>query len=261
VFRFPVVSGALATLRPGTLALERRTAEKLGKTTGDQITVPTSSGERRTFNVIAVYRASVVYGEVIAAWDDFAALSGTEVTTEADAVLVRVADGVSPERSRERLDSALESFPGVGVNGLLEHQAKASGDINLMIGLVGMLLGFAIVIAFIGIANTVSLSILERTRESAMVRALGFTRGQLYATVTSEAILMAVVGALIGGAFGVVYALITVRVLVTEATVFAVPLLQLLIGVGVAALAGAVAAALPARRAARTSIVSALGET
>jgi putative ABC transport system permease protein len=130
-----------------------------------------------------------------------------------------------------------------------------------MIGLIGMLLGFAIVIAFIGIANTVSLSILERTRESAMVRALGFTRGQLYATVTSEAILMAVVGALIGGAFGVVYALITVRVLVTEATIFAVPLLQLLIGVGVAALAGAVAAALPARRAARTSIVSALGET
>jgi putative ABC transport system permease protein len=132
-----------------------------------------------------------------------------------------------------------------------------------MIGMVAALLGFAIVIALIGIVNTLSLSVLERTRESAMTRALGLTRGQLRATLLAEALLMAGVGAIVGVSFGVLYGTLTTKVMFDheKTWVLQVPVPQLLGFVALAAAAGALAAVLPARRAGRASIVSAMAET
>jgi putative ABC transport system permease protein len=111
--------------------------------------------------------------------------------------------------------------------------------------------------------NTLSLSVFERTRESAVVRALGLTRGQLRATLLVEALLMAVVGAIVGISFGVVYGLATTKAMFGHETtlVMRVPMLHLLGYVALAALAGPVVAVVPAWRAARASIVSAMAET
>jgi putative ABC transport system permease protein len=103
--------------------------------------------------------------------------------------------------------------------------------------------------------------VFERTRESAMTRALGLTRGQLRATLLAEALLMGVVGAIVGVGFGVLYGWATTRVMFAGfAAVVTIPVSQLLAYLGVATPAAVIGAVLPAQKAARTSIVAAMAD-
>jgi putative ABC transport system permease protein len=248
-----------ADLKPGTVALDKEQAKSLHKNVGDQIAIKTEGGPSRTFTIVALITGSIHTGYAVITWDDFTALHPMADDT---IVLVRNADGVSAERSRQHLDAALRDDPLVQVDSLADWREEITGAIDKIIGVVAALLGVAILIALIGIMNTLSLSVFERTRESAMLRALGLTRGQLRGTLLVEAVLMAVVGALVGISFGVTYGWITTRLMFRDnSLVMHVPLGELAGYVALAALAGAIAAVLPARRAAKTSVVAAMAET
>jgi putative ABC transport system permease protein len=248
-----------AALKPGTVALDREQARQLHKKVGDQVTIKPDGGAGRSFTIVALITGSIHTGYAVITWDDFTALHPMADDT---IVLVRNADGVSAERSRQHLDAALRDDPLVQVDSLADWRQEITGAIDKIIGVVAALLGVAILIALIGIMNTLSLSVFERTRESAMVRALGLTRGQLRGTLLVEAVLMAVVGALVGISFGVIYGWITTRLMFRDnSLVMHVPLGELAGYVALAALAGVIAAVLPARRAAKTSVVSAMAET
>jgi putative ABC transport system permease protein len=109
--------------------------------------------------------------------------------------------------------------------------------------------------------NTLSLSVVERTRELATLRAIGLTRGQLRGMLLTEALLMGAVGALVGVGFGLLYGFATTRVMFTGfAAVVTVPVGELLGYVAVAMLAAVLAAVPPARTAARASIIAAMQE-
>jgi putative ABC transport system permease protein len=113
-----------------------------------------------------------------------------------------------------------------------------------------------VVIALVGIANTLGLSVLERRREHALLRALGLTRRQLRATLALEAVLLSVVATLVGTVLGTSFAWVAVRAMVRPAVDSAslvLPLGQLALVVAVAGVAGLLAGVLPARRAARTA--------
>ncbi|GAA1641766.1 ABC transporter permease [Georgenia ruanii] len=132
--------------------------------------------------------------------------------------------------------------------------------IDTLLAIVVGMLGVAVVIALIGVANTLSLSVIERRREHALLRATGLTRGQLRGVLATEGLLIAGVGALLGAVLGLVYGWAGTAVILggTGDVVLAVPWLSLL-GVGaVAALAGLLASVLPARSAVRTPPVAAL---
>jgi putative ABC transport system permease protein len=250
------VSGSMSQLRPGTLAIEKDEAKRTNKKVGDRVRVTTEEGGDRTLTVAAIYMGTDT-GRATVTWDDFAAL---HKATGDSMVLVRNADGVTPERSREHIDRALADYPLVRVGSLADWRDKITGAVNQIIGVVAALLGFAILIALIGIMNTLSLSVFERTQESAMVRALGLTRGQLRGTLLTEALLMALVGAMVGVTFGVAYGWITTKTMFSDnELVMRLPVGQLLGYVALAAVAGVIAAVLPARRATRSSVVSALG--
>ncbi len=123
------------------------------------------------------------------------------------------------------------------------------------------LLGIAVVIALIGIANTLGLSVLERAREHALLRALGLTRRQLRGTLAMESVLLSVVATLLGTALGVVFAWVGVQAMVravVDDAPMVVPGGQLALVVLVSAVAGLLACLLPARRAARVSPASGL---
>jgi putative ABC transport system permease protein len=176
--------------------------------------------------------------------------------------MVKDAPGVSPTASREVLNSISQAYPLIEVDSIADLSSSLDNAVNGLIALFGGLLGTAVLIALFGITNTLSLSVVERTRESATVRALGLTRGQLRATLLVEALLMGVVGALVGIVYGLIYG----RIVISKAFSAIGPTIVIpwgwLIGLVVlAAGAATLAAVLPARRAAKASIVSAMAET
>jgi putative ABC transport system permease protein len=220
-----------------------------------------ANGKSEIFRVVGATSSAVpgVRGvDALLTWDDLGALAGPGGDA---AVLTKDAPGVTPVTSRDALDSLADRYPQVEVSSLADLSSDLDSTVNGLIALFGGLLGTAILIALFGIANTLSLSVVERTPESATVRALGLTRGQLRVTLLIEALLMGVVGALVGIAYGLVYG----RLVVAEAFKQVHPILVVpwswLAGLMVlAALAGMVAAVMPARRAARTSIVAAMAD-
>ncbi|GAA4685696.1 ABC transporter permease [Nocardioides nanhaiensis] len=138
----------------------------------------------------------------------------------------------------------------------IEGRAWVELQLDVVTGSVVGLLGIAVVIALLGIANTLGLSVLERARENALLRALGLTRRQLRATLAAEAVLLSVAATLIGTLIGTAFAWVGVQVMVTlavEQTPMVLPWGQLAGVVAVAGLAGLLAGVLPARRAARTA--------
>jgi putative ABC transport system permease protein len=132
-----------------------------------------------------------------------------------------------------------------------------------MLGLIYVMLGLAIVIALMGIANALSLAIHERTRELGLLRAVGTTRRQVRSMIRWESVLVAVLGAVGGVAVGVFLGWALVQAADSAGIVqsFAVPTGQLAVVVAVGALAGALAAIRPARRAARLDVLDAIATT
>jgi putative ABC transport system permease protein len=145
------------------------------------------------------------------------------------------------------------------VNSTAELRSSLDSTVNGLIALFGALLGIAVLIALFGIANTLALSVHERTRESATLRALGLTRGQLRATLLCEAVLMGVVGALVGIAFGLIYGrLVVVTAFAAVGPTVVVPWTWIVGLLALAALSATLAAVVPARRAANASPVAAM---
>ncbi|WP_448072893.1 FtsX-like permease family protein [Georgenia yuyongxinii] len=146
------------------------------------------------------------------------------------------------------------------VTGAAAERQAYEQVIDTLLAIVVGLLGVAVVIALIGVANTLSLSVIERRREHALLRATGMTRGQLRALLAVEGVLIAVVGAAVGGVLGLVYGWAGTAVILggTGELVLAVPWDALGAVAGVAVVAGLVASVLPARSAVRTPPVAAL---
>jgi putative ABC transport system permease protein len=245
-----VTDGSLATFPAHTVALSQPMARTLRRGVGDTVTL-----HNGRYRVVAVYSGSII-GNALLPWPDFRAVYGT---TPVDTVLVRAAHGVSPASSRAALDSALRAYPLVQVSSLAETRRQLGSSLDSLLGIFAALLGISVLIALFGIANTLSLSVFERTRESALLRALGLTRGQLRATLLVEALLIAVVGAVVGVVFGTAYgAFATSAALADGGASLHVPVGQLLLYLGLAALTGTLAALLPSRQATRTPPTQAL---
>ena len=121
------------------------------------------------------------------------------------------------------------------------------------------LLGLAVVIAVLGIVNTLALSVMERTREIGLLRAVGLSRAQLRTMIRLESVSIAVLGAVLGVVLGIAFGVAIQRSLATQGMeILAIPGWQLLIFVLVAAVVGVLAAVVPGRRAARMGVLQAI---
>ncbi|HSU01884.1 MAG TPA: FtsX-like permease family protein [Nocardioides sp.] len=168
------------------------------------------------------------------------------------AVWVRAEAGADAEDLSGDL-AALAGAAGADLAGGYSQRSWVYQQVDILTGAVVGLLAIAIVIALIGIANTLGLSVLERGRENALLRAMGLTRTQLRRAMAAEGLLLSTVATLLGTALGLVFAWVGVQVMVSVAVDDAsvtVPFLQVLAVGVVAALAGLAACVLPARKAA-----------
>ncbi|WP_148570723.1 ABC transporter permease [Nocardioides caldifontis] len=221
-----------------------------GQAGGDQVRV-TVDGTARTLTL----RGGDGWGSAaVVAPETLTALTGG-AATGTRSVWVQAEDGADPEDLGGDLD-ALGAPAGAELANGLGERAWVYLQLDVLTASVVALLGIAVVIALIGIGNTLGLSVLERGREHALLRALGLTRRQLRSLLGAEAVLLSVTATLLGTALGIAYAWVGVRTMVepaVEAATLQLPVPQLVVVVLVAAVAGLLACVLPARRAARTA--------
>ncbi|WP_305092213.1 FtsX-like permease family protein [Prescottella sp. R16] len=257
------VAAVRATLRtdvdlpgPDQLLLGPDERRAFGLELGDTVTLRGNVG--RTDAVIG---SATGGAEALADRRVLAALSPQVVD---DQVWIRLVDGLTDEEKRVVQDEiasiAERSAPGSEVGGSLVMRATLDTVLDTLLMIVAGLLSVAVVIALIGVGNTMALSVLERRRESGLLRAVGLTRAGLRSLLLWEAVLIAGVASVLGVVLGLAFGI------TGSASVFGfdglelgtLPWLTLLLIVSGGGVAGAIAAILPARRAARTAPVAAL---
>jgi putative ABC transport system permease protein len=227
---FKVDAGALGDMGPQRIILSTSTASRLGLTAGSQTDV---NGVQMT--VAATLFAGVPLGSAL--------LHASDVDGEPVGALANGA--------KERVPAGFE------VESLTEHRLAQENWFTTLVVIAVGLLFLTMLIAVVGVGSTTALSVLERTRESGLLRAIGLTRKELSRLVTTEAGLYGIVGALLGLTIGIPYAWLAIISLGIEWPL-QVPVVA--VGVVVLVLAALTAGAglLPARRAARVSPVAAL---
>lgn len=252
-----LLQGGWPAMRPAAVALQGAFAAAANLRIGDRVEVG-AWGEPWPATVVAIFDDTPTQGVALVDWSDFAAhLDGD------DRLLIRIADETSVADAAMAIDAATAGDPLVMVTSIAERRASITGALNRQLIKLGALLGAALIIAILGIGNTLSLSVLERTRELATLRALGLAVRQMRAMLLIEAVLMTLVGALLGVSFGIGFAWLAASDLIDAYGhgVPEVPVRQIAGYLALAALAGAVASILPAHQATRASIVEAMADT
>jgi putative ABC transport system permease protein len=157
------------------------------------------------------------------------------------------------------LNRALLPYANVGFKTRADFEASQQASVNQLLGLVYVLLALAVLIALIGIVNTLMLSVFERTREIGLLRAVGMKRRQIRAMIRSEAVVIAVFGAFVGIIVGTgLGAALAASLRENGVTNVAIPLWSLIGFLIVSAVLGLAAAAWPARRAASLDVLAAI---
>ncbi|HEY7225028.1 MAG TPA: FtsX-like permease family protein [Micromonosporaceae bacterium] len=255
-----LATGNVGDLATGTAIVSATRPSTRGLKVGDTVTVRVS-GHTTQVRVIGTGDTTIPAAsevDVVVSWDQLTALAGPG---EDSTVMAKLAAGVTPTEGSDALDALSEAYPLVQVSSIADLSTELTRQVNGLIGLFAGLLGTAVLISLFGIANTLALSVIERRRESAVVRALGLTKGQLRRTLFIEAVLMAVVGALVGVIFGLLYGRLVVQEAFSEIGPIVVVPWGWLGGLIVLAAAAATGAAvLPARRAAKASLVAEMAQ-
>jgi len=256
VLDLDVVDGSIADLAPDEIGVSEGVADRNNWTVGSEVAVTFSDAAVENMRVGAIYEGNELLGGYLiprATWEPHA-VQAIDAT-----VYVDVADGVSVADGERAVEEVAEGYGDPDVLTRDEFVDVAAGAVNLMLGIVYALLALTILIALMGIANTLSLSIHERTRELGLLRAVGETRGQVRAMVRWESVIVAVFGTVGGLAFGAFLGWALVQSAGSDQDfTFAAPFTQLVIVLVVGALAGLLAGLRPARRAARLDVLQAV---
>ncbi|MFF0244871.1 ABC transporter permease [Streptosporangium sandarakinum] len=254
-FRPELDRGSVALLTPGTAVIGRHVAAELGLKVGDRITVRTAKAGTVNLRVAATFNPeSGVLPPVTVPEGDFDRYFGAVGDSR---MMINARDGVGADVGRRIVEAAAQPYPTAKIASAAEVRGQFEESLDMMVMIITGLLGLAVLISLLGIANTLSLSVHERTRESALLRALGLTRPQLRRMLSVEALILGLIGALVGVALGVGFGWAATQTMVDDVA-FQVPVAQILAFVALSGLAGVIAAVLPARRAARASIVGSL---
>ncbi|WP_046472420.1 ABC transporter permease [Allosalinactinospora lopnorensis] len=245
-------SGDLSDLAPGKVVVAEVYAE--GRDVGATFTVPTEQGER-DFEIAAVTAGTDGLWGVTMDPDDFATYFPD--ATDAQSVSVRAADGAEDDEVHDAVYAAVEDDPTLQVMSTAQLKNEITDFLDTAFLVIAAMLGLSVLIAVFGIANTMALSVLERTRESALLRAMGLAKGQLSRMLSMEAVLLCLIGAVLGVGLGVVFGWAAGTVVLSD-LLLTVPVARIALLIAVAVLAGLLASVLPARTAGRTSITGAL---
>ncbi|MDI6105141.1 ABC transporter permease [Actinoplanes sp. NEAU-A12] len=249
--------GTLATLPAGHLAVDAKRATELGLHAGSTVRVRLARGGVRTMTVAGVYTDDDVYR--VGGWILPAEAAHDFRVAQPSFGYLRLADGADVSEVRKQIDALLADSPEVTVGDRGAFIAQQSSQFDTILAMIQLLLALAILIAVLGIVNTLALSVLERTRELGLLRAIGLRRSQAMLMIAVEAVVISVFGALLGLAVGSGLGATVVRALRKEGfTDVALPWERMGTYLVLAVIVGAFAATLPAIRAARVDVLHAI---
>jgi putative ABC transport system permease protein len=252
-----VESGSLEDMSADQIAVSTAKAEDEGWSAGDPLDIRFADGSSSTVTIGAVFEGREILDDLLVPADLWAPHASQHLD---DTVLVTLADGVSLDEGRAVITPIADRFGADLVQDRDEYLDSVAAEVDEALTVIYVLLAVSVLIALMGIANTLSLSIHERTRELGLLRAVGQTRRQTRRMVRYESIVIALFGTIGGIGLGLFLAWGLVQAMQTAEGLgaYSAPGQPLAIIVAVGALVGVVAAIRPARRAARTDILSAI---
>ncbi|PFG35220.1 ABC transporter permease [Sanguibacter antarcticus] len=251
------VSGDIGSMLDGALAVNKDSATDAGWTVGDELTLTTSSGTL-TAPVGAIIDSTALDAPVVVPLDLFETIQ-PQVAEQVQTLLLKRADGVDEADLRAAVTATAKPYVVLSVLDDEQFITQLAGQVTMILNILYALLGLSIIIAILGIVNTLALSVIERTREIGLMRAVGLGRAQLAGTITIESILTALFGTVVGLAVGVALAAGLPTVFAGSGlTELAIPWRELLTMLVIAVVVGIFAAVWPAIRAARLPVLEAV---
>ena len=256
LFDVGMVTGSVAGLTEDGILLDDDEAAARGAEVGDEVTFAFLDGSTRTLTVEGIYRNDDVVGAYVVT---HALHAATGVDQFDVSVYVKGAPGTDAERLDAALESVAGAYPNAEVQSRSEYIDARAAQFDQIVNLMYALLALAAIIALVNIANSLVLSIHERTHELGLLRAVGTTRRQTSSTVIWEAVLVALLGTLLGLVIGTFFGWsISVVGRGFELDAFVLPVISL-VAIGVIAVLGAVLAAIrPSWRAAHLDVLRAI---
>jgi putative ABC transport system permease protein len=255
----PIVAGS-AKITGNDLLVSQKKADNRGWHLGETVTFTAPDAPAIQERITGIYSQNNLLGPFLASGSVYRQVTPSNEQA-AYAVLVNAAPGTSLDELRTQLERATDKYYVVTVEDKDGFKGTIANQVNGLIGLLYGLLGLAIVIAILGIINTLALSVVERRREIGMLRAIGMQRAQVRRTVYLESLLIAVFGAVLGLVLGLSYGSLFTRGLRSAGLdKLSVPIQQSILFLVLAAVVGVLAALWPGIRAARTRPLAAIAE-
>ena len=257
-YKFDWIHGSDATLsrlNGDNVVVEEQFAKAHHVGIGDSFKVVTPSGGTATLTAIGEYRDPTILQGMLA---NRRTLEGISEARDPFIILVSTRPGADPAVVQSQMEAALQRFPVAKVNSQQGFKDQVSKQTDQIVYLLYALLAMSVVISLFGIANSLFLSIHERTREFGLLRAIGATRRQVRRMVRYESAITAAIGGVLGIAVGILFGALITASLNELGLVFRIPVGQLVIFFVLAVIVGIIGAVLPARRGARIDVMQAV---
>jgi putative ABC transport system permease protein len=256
-FRLDMTAGSVANLGDDGILVQSDAAATHGWVVGDSLTSEFAATGEQQLEIRGLFDSNGFLDS------DYLISLATQEANEADRLLttalVIVGDGVDQGVVQDRIAAALADHPDAKVLDQKGFEQEIGGIVDQLLTFVSVMLLLAVVIALLGIVNTLALSVFERTRELGLLRAVGMTRGQVRAMIRWESVVISLIGATVGAGLGVGLGMALAQSLKGQGiTEVAVPVAQVALYVLAAAVAGVLAAVGPARSAANVDVLKAV---
>jgi putative ABC transport system permease protein len=256
LFDVGVTEGNVRDLDEDGIAVFKEKAEDENWQVGDPVEVVFGETGTQEFTIAALLETKDLAGNYVMGTEAFDA---NFPNTGDNQILLRLADGVTPGEAEIALEDIVTQFPTAELQDLAEYKDATKAQFDPLLIMITVLLALTIVIAMVGIVNTLILSVVERTREIGLARAVGATRGQIRSAIRWEALLIAAFGLIAALGVGIFFGWVLVQALEDEGfSAFEIPYRSLVIVTLVTGMLTLAAAVIPAAWAGRRPMLTAI---
>ena len=261
VIDISLIEGSYSGLANNGVLVHTDPAADLGLSIGDKVSATFPVSGPKELQVVGIFDDGSILGNWVIDMATYE--NGFDPARQSDLfAAIELEEGIKVQEVRPQLDEVVINYPEAVLQDRTEYQETIEGRIDTLLVTVNALVGFAVIIAVLGIVNTLMLSVFERTREIGLLRAVGMTRRQTRRMIRWEAIIIAVFGGVLGILVGTLLGFIAVQAMPESfITDFGIPVSNFVFILIMCIVAGVLAAILPARRAARLNVLDAIAHS